>query len=247
MPFNILKPLLWLLAVLPPAALMGYIYRQDKVEKEPRKLLAWLFLWGAAAVLPALGVELAGLWAVRQTLGPWPLAASAVGCFVVVGLVEEGFKYLTLRRVTWRHPAFNYRFDAIVYAIFVSMGFALVENILYVAGDGTLRTVLLRAVTAIPAHGAFAIFMGYHYGTARQFFDHAADARDPALRAGLEAMARRHLWWAVMLPTLLHGVYDFCLALNLPLASLVFVGFAAALDVAALRRAQKSERSDALL
>lgn len=247
MAFDWLILLLWLLAALPPAALLVYIYKQDAVEKEPPRLLGGLLLCGALAVIPALALELAGLWVVKQLLGPWPLAASAVSCFLVIGLAEEWFKYLALHRVTWRHPAFNYRFDAIVYAIFTAMGFAVVENILYIAGDGTLRTALLRSVTAIPAHAAFAIFMGYHYGTARQFFTCAQDARDAKLLRGLEAMGSRHLWWAVMLPVLLHGVYDFCLSLDMPFASVLFVGFAAALDVTALRRAQKSERTDILL
>ena len=151
--------ILWAAAILPPLVLLLDIYRRDRVEKEPPKLLAALFFGGAVSVLPAALLERAGFALAGRILPAASVPHAALCCFAAVGLVEEGGKFLVLRLGSWRSPAFNYRFDGIVYAVFVSMGFALVENLLYVAGDGTLATALLRSVTAIPGHASFAVIL----------------------------------------------------------------------------------------
>lgn len=162
--------ILWTAAVIPPIVLLIYIYKKDRVEKEPPLLLGKLFLGGALSVISAMALETAGMAAAGWLLPKGSAAYAAVCCFAVVGVAEEGGKFFFLRQCSWKSPEFNYRFDAIVYAVFVSMGFALVENLLYVLGDGTLETALLRGVTAIPGHAALCRVHGL-------FLRHSQDVR----------------------------------------------------------------------
>ena len=96
--------------------------------------------------------------------------------FGVVAFSEEGAKYFLLKRRTWNSAAFNCQFDGVVYAVFVSLGFALWENISYVLMYG-LSTALVRAVTAVPGHACFGVFMGVWYGLAKRLHGRERTAR----------------------------------------------------------------------
>ena len=155
-----------LAAVLPAAFLMVYIYRKDKIEKEPRPILVSLLFLGVAAALVSIVLEYLGRNALTRLVDPSSPAYTILMAFVVVAAVEEGTKFIFLKARTWHNPNFNYRFDGIVYAVFISLGFAAFENISYVFGYG-LSIALTRAVLAIPGHMGFAVFMGLFYGRAR--------------------------------------------------------------------------------
>jgi len=247
MGYSGIRDLLWAAAVIPPVLLMIYIYRQDKIEKEPPGLLFRLFCGGALSVLSAIVLESVGMAVGKLLFGERTVAYTVFTCFLVVGGAEEGGKFFFLRRITWRNPEFNYRFDAIVYAVFVSMGFALVENITYVLGDGTVATALLRGTTAIPGHAAFAVFMGYYYGMAKLYEDYAWRCGDGSLAARYRYLSQRYLRSAVIVPALIHGFYDFCLEMQLAVTSWIFVGFIVLLDLVALRRIRKIQRSDSMV
>jgi len=131
--------------------------------------------------------------------------------FIVIALSEEGFKYLLLKRKTWKSPEFNCQYDGVVYATFVSLGFALWENISYVILYG-FQTAVMRAVTAVPGHACFGVFMGVFYGIAKRME-----------REGnkFESAVFRKL--ALIVPILLHGTYDYIASANY--SGLVFLGF----------------------
>ncbi len=150
-------------AVIPAAALMVYVYKADNLEKEPTPLLWRLILQGVISTALAVFTERLGAQALSSFIRPNTLLYQIVFYFLVVGLSEEGFKYLLLKRRTWNSPYFNCRFDGVVYAVFVSMGFALWENIDYVVMYG-LETAFVRALTAVPGHACFGVFMGAWYG-----------------------------------------------------------------------------------
>ena len=155
-----------LAAVLPAVFLMRYVYRKDTAEKEPPALLASLALMGVFAALAAMVLERIGesvLNRLVSTNSRWYVILLA---FLVVGAAEEGCKLFFLKRRSWWDPNFNYRFDGVVYAVFVSLGFAAFENILYVFRYG-LSVALPRALLAIPGHMGFAVFMGCFYGRAK--------------------------------------------------------------------------------
>ena len=146
-----------LLAVLPAVLLMLYVYKYDTYEKEPVRLLFQLILLGVLAAFLSMILESIG----QKILSLAPLDSSdpryiILFAFLVVALVEEGMKYLLMHRRVWKLKDFDYRFDGIVYAVFASLGFAAMENIMYVMGFG-LSVVLSRALLAIPAHMSFSV------------------------------------------------------------------------------------------
>ena len=122
--------------------------------------------------------------------------------------MEEAFKYLALILLLWRNKNFNEKFDGIVYAVFISLGFAAVENIMYVSRGG-MEVAMIRAVTAVPAHALFGIRMGYFLGIARMY---------PELR-------KQYLFLAFFYPFLLHGFYDFILMAQVEWLLLLFIPY----------------------
>lgn len=191
------------LAVAPVLIILVYIYVRDKYNKEPIWLLLLLFFAGMFSVIPVL---ITGYFTELLSGYFQGLYKSAYHAFVQAALVEEFFKLFFVFVIVWWNKHFDERFDGIVYAVFVSMGFALVENILYVFDYGA-TTGLIRIFTAVPAHAIFAISMGYYLGRAK------FDANRRAL----------YLLLAFIVPVLLHGFYDFVLMAGLPWLLLVFV------------------------
>ena len=185
-------------ALLPPLVLLGVVYRMDRLEREPPALLASLFLRGVLAMFPILILELLASQFVDFFY--WqPLVYLFLTYFVIPGFVEEGVKFRVLRRRTWNEPNFNYRFDGVVYAVFVSLGFAAVENVLYVLTSG-FSTAVLRAIFSIPGHAMFGVIMGLS-------FSQASWAQRHGQREQAAAQQKR----AWLLPALLHGAYYFLL------------------------------------
>ena len=117
-------------ALLPPLVLILVVYRLDKQEREPAPLLWGLFFRGVLAMVPILVLELVATQFVEFFY--WrPIVYLFLSYFVIPGFIEEGIKYRVLRRRVWHDPNFNYLFDGVVYAVFVSLGFALLYWIAY--------------------------------------------------------------------------------------------------------------------
>lgn len=222
-------------AVIPALVLLIQIYKADRLEKEPiGLLLVLLAAGGIVSTFLATLTEQLGM-SVLSTCFEGTLLYAVLSNYLVVALSEEGFKYLVLKKRTWNSPHFNCQFDGVVYAVFVSLGFALVENILYVFQYG-LSTALARAVTSIPGHACFGVYMGVWYGIAkRQELD------------GDYAAAKRSRRRALFVPLLIHGTYDFILSLNNELMVLVFLAFIVLLYILAIRMVKRQARNDAYL
>ncbi len=198
------------LALLPTIVLLVHIYRKDSIEKEPPKLLVLLFLGGALTTIPAALIETGAEPFLDHFLTEGSLLYILIENFLTVALVEEGVKYLVLKRGTWKSPHFNYLFDAIVYAVVVSLGFATFENVLYVL-DGSLTTAIMRAVLSVPGHAFDAVYMGYFYGLAKH-----ADVR------GDHATRDFNLRMALIAPMIIHGTYDFLIGSQMLVVFLIF-------------------------
>lgn len=200
-------------ALLPAIVLLRYIYRHDHIEKEPPALLLRLLLGGVLSAFAAILLETAGMWILPAFAEEGSDLYYVFLAFLVVAVSEEGAKLFFLKKYSWHQPAFNYMFDGIVYAVFVSLGFAAFENVKYVFDFG-LSVAFSRAFLAVPAHMAFAVFMGIFYGRARC---HA--------RRGNGAAAKSNLAAGFISAVLLHGFYDACLMVGTNLSMIVFVGF----------------------
>ena len=222
-------------AVIPAAALMFYVYKADKLEKEPAHLLWRLILQGIISTALAVFTERLGAQALSSFMRPNTLLYQIIFYFLIVGLSEEGFKYLLLKRRTWDSPYFNCRFDGVVYAVFVSMGFALWENIDYVVMYG-LNTAFIRALTAVPGHACFGVFMGAWYGLAKSHDRHGHVKYSQVCRN-----------LAVICPVLLHGLYDLVATLDDSRLSVVFIGFIVVMFAAAYWTVKKLSSQDRYL
>ncbi len=213
-----------IIALAPVLVIATYIYIRDKYEREPIRLLLISLIVGCIITIPVVFVE--GLLAARGQ-GLVGLASAAWSGFVVAAFTEELFKLLALYLLIWRNRHFNEKFDGIVYATFISLGFAGVENILYVT-DGGMSVGITRAFTAVPAHALFGIVMGYQFGLAK-FYPNERSWR---------------LLLALVIPILLHGIYDFILMSGHPSLLFVFIPFLIFLWFFGFRRIrQLSERS----
>lgn len=213
-----------LLASLAPVVIiLFYIYFRDKYEKEPLSLLIKTVVVGILVVIPVLFVERL-LMAIMPPMGK--IGVSAYQAFVVAGSTEEAFKFLVLYLLVWKSPSFNEKFDGIVYAVFVSLGFAAVENVLYVM-DGGMQTALLRALTAVPAHALFGITMGYYLGIAHMY----------------EELRKTYLLRAIVIPILLHGLYDFILMVEIGWLLLLFVPYVIGLYALGMKKMKLSSDS----
>lgn len=174
-------------AVVPSLLLMWYFHRRDVFREPPRDL--WIvFGSGVLVVLPVLAI--AGPINPLIEATPSPILYGLLSAFFQAAIPEEVFKFVVLRLAA-RRAAFDEPMDGVVYGVAASLGFATLENIAYVANGG-LAVALTRALTAVPSHAFLGAIMGYFVGRAK--FER--DRRSTLL--GL----------ALVVPILLHGLYD---------------------------------------
>lgn len=221
-----------LAAIIPAVILLQYIYRHDTIEREPIGLLFLLLLMGVLAALCAGILESIAQVVLDLLVDPESPAYTILLAFLVVATVEEGTKYWLLKKRTWNHPAFNYRFDGIVYAVFVSLGFAGYENIQYILQYG-LSVALPRAFLAVPGHMSFAVCMGVFYGRAK-LCEGWGDYN------GMRKNLRRGYLSAV----LLHGFYDACAMIGSPLATVLFILFVIFMFLKVYRQVKQESKTD---
>ena len=191
------------ISLAPILIIAFYIYSRDKYEKEPLSILLRALLAGVLIVLPVVLIE---KLLTMPAEGMEGLPAAAYTAFIVAALTEEGLKFLAFYLFFWNNRNFNEKFDGIVYAVYISLGFAGIENVLYVFTGG-YGVGLVRALTAVPAHALFGIVMGYYFSMARFIPDHRTI----------------YLILAFSLPFVFHGLYDFLLMGNSPVLLTIFI------------------------
>lgn len=202
-------------ALLPAIALLGYICWRDRKSPEPIKQLLKATALGVLAIPLTLAIvyplQLIGVIPEEYTT----IFGAIYDAFMSAAIPEELSKLLLLWLFLRKNPFFDERMDGIVYAVCVSLGFAGLENVMYVIGDTDWMSVaLLRAFTAVPGHFCFGVIMGYFYSLAKF---------DPKNRTKYSILA-------LVAPILAHGVYDtIAFATALPIASevvlnILFIG-----------------------
>lgn len=210
------------LAIVPGLLLIVYVYRKDRVEKEPPGLMMKLVLFGIISCIVAGYVEAAEA-AVLPQYQQGTLEYALQTSFLMAALVEETVKYLAMRFASWNSKAFNYRFDGVVYGLTAAVGFAIYENIMYVAAYG-YQTALVRAFTAIPLHAFCGAFMGAIYSYSKK-----------ASIMGNKGKSVLYTIFALLVPMMIHGTYDTFAFLGqdgtVPLLILVVILYVAAITM----------------
>ncbi len=180
------------IALAPGIAICLFIFHKDAFNREPKSTLLIAFVLGMLTIFPAIVIE-RGL---EPTVDS-SIAGIATKAFIIVALTEELVKFMVLRYYAFNLKNFDEPLDGIVYSVIISMGFATLENVLYVQSYG-MQVGIYRMFLAVPAHGTFGVLMGYFAGKAKF---------DPANRSRLLLQG---LLWA----TFFHGAYDFFLFLQ---------------------------------
>ncbi len=179
------------LSIAPGIAICFYIYAKDKYNKEPLGLLIKCFFMGVLSAALAVLIEIWGGNMLSKWMPERNVAHLLLESFFIVALTEEWCKYFMLKKFAYRHAAFDEPFDGIVYSVMVSMGFATIENVGYVMQYG-MDTAVMRMFLSVPAHGAFAVLMGYFVGIAKM------DSTKETI----------NLAKGLLLATLFHGIFD---------------------------------------
>lgn len=183
------------LAIIPGLMLIIYVYHKDKVEKEPVGLIVRLLLFGVISCIAAGFLEQLE----SNFLPQYPQGSveyAVITSFCMAAFVEEIVKFLAMRLGSWKYQGFNYRFDGIVYGVSAAVGFAIYENIMYVATYG-VQTAIVRAFTAIPLHAFCGVFMGVLYSYSKK-----------ASILGQGGSSVLYTILALIVPMLIHGTYD---------------------------------------
>ncbi len=183
------------MAIAPALVLVVYYYRQDKRKPEPKGLIVKIFLLGILSIIPAILLELA-VSTLEDLVSWWRLGYYLFKAFVVAAICEELIKLWVVKTVAYNNVHFDEVMDGVVYTIVASLGFACIENILYVLGRGW-TVALVRAFTAVPMHAVCSGMMGYYIGKAKFTSEKAEES----------ILIKRGFWIAVGL----HGLYDFLL------------------------------------
>ncbi|MBX0356197.1 glutamic-type intramembrane protease PrsW [Halobacillus sp. Nhm2S1] len=146
-------------AISPAVAIMTFIYLSKRIELEPLPLIIRMFIIGVIMVFPIMFIQYA-----FETENVFH--SSFLKSFFLVGLLEEFFKWFFLLFVAYRHSDFDHHYDGIIYGVAVSLGFATIENIIYIFQNG-IEIAILRAVFPVSSHALFGIIMGFYMGKAK--------------------------------------------------------------------------------
>lgn len=197
---------LWLilLAVIPGLALILFFYFRNRYKKEPSFPIVIAFSLGAIVLLPASATSNLLQRATGWFSGEPRILKIFLGAFFIAGLVEETWKFFVVRFYCYHRPEFDEPYDGIMYSTAVSLGFATLENIIYVFGPsilGGLRIGILRAFLAVPSHAFYGVLMGYFLGEAKFVKNRTEESLLGLLGLTLAIVA--------------HGLYDF-LVIALP-------------------------------
>lgn len=174
-------------AVAPALALLCFFYLKDNFEQEPVTMVIRCYLFGAILVFPIMFIQFAFY---EEGL----ISNILTEAFLLSALTEEFLKWFIVLLTVFHHIHFNQRYDGIVYATAVALGFASAENIFYLLANG-LETAFLRAIFPVSSHALFGVVMGYYLGKAK-FYPHKRI---------------RYLIYSLIYPLLLHGLYNLIL------------------------------------
>lgn len=217
---NKLNTRLFIIAVIPAISIAFAVYLSDRYDREPVLLLLKTFIFGALSVIPVIIVE-----RFLASLNIFPgLIGVAFTTFIVAGFTEEFFKRLVVIKLMCKNKYFDEKLDGIVYAVFSALGFATVENIMYVVYRFSYNPYigLYRGVLSVPAHAIFGVTMGYYLSLTKF--------------ATNKARQKANLRKSLLMPMLLHGTFNFILMAGIPEAGIVIAAYAVYLWISSQKK-----------
>ena len=172
-------------AIAPGLALFSYFYLRKQIAKDPSRTLLHTFVYGAMMTFPILFIQ--HVFEEENIF-----THTFLRNVVFTSGLEEFFKWLILLIAIYRHVEFKDAYDGILYGASVSLGFATVENILYLFTYGT-EIAFIRALLPVSSHALFGVVMGYYIGRAK---------------FAVEEDKRKLLFLAFLAPYILHFIYN---------------------------------------
>lgn len=183
--------LLIIFALMPSLIWLSYYLKKD-VHPEPKRMVLKIFICGMIITVPAAFLGIAFSYFFNKLsysfyILPSPeqidyvVKSSSVAdlpdlnllsflfffiyLFVGVALVEEFFKYFVVRCEVLNNPEFDEPIDAMIYMIIAGLGFAALENILYLSFLSELNTILtvniMRFLGAVLLHALWSATFGF--------------------------------------------------------------------------------------
>lgn len=207
--------------IAPGLALLSYFYLKDKFDAEPISMVFRTFIFGALLVFPIMFIQYA-------FSAEGVLQSNWNNAFILSGFLEEFFKWFILYFAVFQHTEFNERYDGIVYGVSVSLGFATIENILYLFANG-IEFAFGRALLPVSSHALFGVVMGFYLGKGK-----------------FTTIEKKKLWLALslLLPVFLHGTYDFILLTVKEYWGYIIGPFMILLWINALRKVKEANQLD---
>ncbi len=204
-------------ALAPGIGLLTFFYLKDRYELEPLKLVFRMFILGAIIGFPVMIIQ----YGLKTEVSNHLFFSS----FISAGLLEEFFKWFIIYFLVYNHDEFDEHYDGIVYAVAVSLGFATLENFLYLLTEG-LSVAFIRAVIPVSGHALFGVIMGYYFGLAKF--------------SKYKNQQTKMIMWSILLPILIHGTYDLLIYTSQMYWLWTVIPFMVWLWWFALRRAQRA-------
>lgn len=217
------------ISILPVVLIGSYIYNKDR-EKEPTKLLTKLFIGGIGSCFLVLFVS-SIVWKIFPIFKEDPTGLNLKDLlfyvFVGIAFIEEFCKWIMAYKISYDDKDFDELYDAILYSAFVALGFACFENLLYVYKNG-VGVGIIRAFSAVPSHAVDGIWMGYYLGLSKV-----------SSLNNNNKLKNKNLFLSILVPTLLHGIYDYCLLTGKFVFLIFFFIFVILMYVYAIRKVKK--------
>ncbi|MED2011323.1 MULTISPECIES: glutamic-type intramembrane protease PrsW [Brevibacillus] len=173
-------------AIAPGIAILSYFYLRDNLEPEPISMVIRTFIFGVLLVFPVIVLQ-----HIMQT--EWNWRSELFASIFQSAVVEEFFKWMVLYFTVYKHVEFDEPYDGIVYAVAVSLGFATLENFIYLIING-VDIAFWRAFLPVSSHALFGVWMGYYLGKAKF--------------SGKANLELRRLFVSLALPIILHALYN---------------------------------------
>ena len=200
---NIKRIILFVISILPIILIGTYIYKKDK-NKEPKKLLLELFVLGILSTIVVFFIsKFSGSFIPilnTDTTKSFNNIELIIYTFVGIGFIEELSKWIIIYIFSYNNKEFDEYFDIIVYSVFVALGFACFENIVYVLNSESMSIAIFRAFLSVPGHVCNAIFMGYYLGLAKYY-----EINNNSIKRYKNEI------FSLFIPVIIHGTFDFLL------------------------------------